>query len=260
MGIEVKLEVFEGPLDLLLHLIEKNKIDIYDIPIVEITDQYLSYVEHMKEMDLDIMSDFIVVGAQLVNIKSKMLLPVKEEEIIEEADPRYELVQRLIEYKMFKYSASILKERTEDSSLVLFRNPSIPQEVKDYKEKPEISEIIGDLSLAKLKSIFDFVIQKQVEKKDPVRSQFGKIRKESITLADCIRGLRTLGQSKKTLHLKAFLLEQPDKIHVIVNFLAILEMMKLGLLSMMEEGEEDITLSFEEDRELTEEEYLSLGE
>ena len=92
MGIEVKLEVFEGPLDLLLHLIEKNKIDIYDIPIAEITDQYMEYVNQMKTADLDTMSDFLLVAAQLINIKSRMLLPKEEKEIGEEIDPREDLV------------------------------------------------------------------------------------------------------------------------------------------------------------------------
>ena len=98
MGIGVKLEVFEGPLDLLLHLIEKNKIDIYDIPIAEITDQYMEYVNQMKTADLDTMSDFLLVAEQLINIKSRMLLPKEEKENGEEIDPREDLVKRLIEY------------------------------------------------------------------------------------------------------------------------------------------------------------------
>ena len=110
MGIEVKLEVFEGPLDLLLHLIEKNKIDIYDIPIAEITDQYMEYVNQMKTADLDTMSDFLLVAAQLINIKSRMLLPKEEKENGEEIDPREDLVKRLIEYKM-NTLLSFLKEK-----------------------------------------------------------------------------------------------------------------------------------------------------
>ena len=97
MRIEVKLEAFEGPLDLLLHLIEKNKIDIYDIPIAEITDQYMEYVNQMESSDLDTMSDFLLVAAQLINIKSRMLLPKEEKENGEETDPREELVNRLLE-------------------------------------------------------------------------------------------------------------------------------------------------------------------
>ena len=120
MGIEVKLEVFEGPLDLLLHLIEKNKIDIYDIPIAEITDQYMEYVNQMKTADLDTMSDFLLVAAQLINIKSRMLLPKEDKETGEIIDPREDLVKRLIEYKMYKYSAEILKGRGNFASSYLF--------------------------------------------------------------------------------------------------------------------------------------------
>src|SRR5690554_1776930 len=102
MSISVKLEAFEGPLDLLLHLIDKNKINIYDIPIIEITEQYLGYIHQMEYKDLDSISEFLVLASTLISIKSKMLLP-KDESEEEEEDPRTELVERLLEYKMFKY-------------------------------------------------------------------------------------------------------------------------------------------------------------
>src|SRR5699024_8707815 len=110
MSISVKLEAFEGPLDLLLHLIDKNKVNIYDIPIIEITKQYLDYIQEMETKDLDSISDFLVMASTLINIKSKMLLP-KDEELESEEDPRTELVERLLEYKMFKYISSILKDK-----------------------------------------------------------------------------------------------------------------------------------------------------
>ena len=103
MAISVKLNVFEGPLDLLLHLIDKNKIDIYDIPIVEITDQYMEYLHSMEKEDLGVMSEFLVMAATLLDIKCKMLLPKEINEEGEEEDPRAELVQKLLEYKMYKY-------------------------------------------------------------------------------------------------------------------------------------------------------------
>lgn len=102
MGIEVKLEVFQGPLDLLLHLIEKNKVNIYDIPIVEITAQYLEYVQAMQEENLDLVSDFLVMAATLLDIKCRMLLPAQLNEEGEREDPRSELVERLLEYKMYQ--------------------------------------------------------------------------------------------------------------------------------------------------------------
>ena len=116
----VKLPVFEGPLDLLLHLIRENKVDIYDIPISLITGQYLTYIEMMKELDLEIAGEFLVMAATLIHIKSRMLLPPDEEAPLEEMeDPRLELVQRLLEYQAYKDAASILKEK-EDEALNIF--------------------------------------------------------------------------------------------------------------------------------------------
>ena len=106
MSLSFTLEKFEGPLDLLLHLIEKNKINIYDIPIVEITEQYMEYIRQMQEQDMEVMSEFLVMAATLLNIKSKMLLPKEEPENEEETvDPRQELVERLLQYKMYKYAS-----------------------------------------------------------------------------------------------------------------------------------------------------------
>ena len=102
--VDIKLEVYEGPLDLLLSLIEKNKYNIFDIPIVEITEQYLAYLDQLEESDMNVMSEFLVMAATLISIKAKMLLPKEEEEEIDEEDPRAELVRSLLEYKMYKYS------------------------------------------------------------------------------------------------------------------------------------------------------------
>ena len=115
MAIPVKLPVFEGPLDLLLHLIDKNKIDIYDIPIVEITDQYLEYIHQMEREDLNIMSEFMVMAATLLDIKCRMLLPKEVNEEGEEEDPRAELVQQLLEYKMYKYMSYELRDRMNEA-------------------------------------------------------------------------------------------------------------------------------------------------
>ena len=114
MGIPVKLQVFEGPLDLLLHLIDKNKIDIYDIPIVEITNQYMDYIRAMEREDLNVMSEFLVMAATLLDIKCKMLLPKEVTEDGEEEDPRQELVEQLLQYKMYKYMSYELRDRELD--------------------------------------------------------------------------------------------------------------------------------------------------
>ena len=116
--LEFKINQFEGPLDLLLHLIDKNKFNIFDIPIVEITEQYLDYLNRMQEENLDVMSEFLVMAATLISIKAKMLLPREEKEEEEEEDPRAELVRRLLEYKMYKYASLELKDMNLDAGEV----------------------------------------------------------------------------------------------------------------------------------------------
>lgn len=121
MELTVKLQVFEGPLDL-LYICWKNKVNIYDIPIVEITNQYMEYIAEMKRNDLNVMSEFLVMAATLIDIKSRMLLPKKESEEEEEEDPRAELVQQLLEYKMYKCMAYELRDRQMDAEQVFLRN------------------------------------------------------------------------------------------------------------------------------------------
>ena len=154
MAISVKLEAFEGPLDLLLHLIEKNKIDIYDIPIVEITEQYLDYIKQMDHQDMNITSEFLVMAATLIDIKCRMLLPKEVNEEGEEEDPRAELVQKLLEYKMCKYMSMELRDRQVDAAKSLYREQALPKEVAAYQPPLDYEELIGDLNLNKLHEIF----------------------------------------------------------------------------------------------------------
>ena len=138
--ISYKLDAFEGPLDLLLHLIEKNKIDIYDIPIVQITEQYLEYVNRLEEEDLEIISDFLIMAVTLLEIKAKMLLPAKEEEE-EEGDVREELVQRLLEYKKYKEMGKLLHKKEEAAPMSIQKEPRIPEEVERYSPPLDIDDL-----------------------------------------------------------------------------------------------------------------------
>ena len=153
MALPVKIENFEGPLDLLLHLIDVNKFNIFDIPIVEITEQYLEFVRNMKTKDLNVMSEFLVMAATLLEIKAKMLLPVEVDEDGEEIDPREELVQKLLEYKMYKYMSYELKDRMQDAAKAMYTEATIPEEVEGYIEPVDLEKLLGDLTLKKLNEI-----------------------------------------------------------------------------------------------------------
>ncbi|MDO4555143.1 MAG: segregation/condensation protein A [Lachnospiraceae bacterium] len=230
VSIPVKIPVFEGPLDLLLHLIEKNKLNIYDIPIVEITDQYVAYVEQMEEENLDIISEFLIMAATLIEIKSRMLLPKEEEE--DEEDPREELVRRLLEYKIYKYAAGKLDELKEDATQTFYGKEQIPEEVLSYEEKVTPEEVIGDLTLKKLNEIFRSVMKKQSDKIDPIRSNFGKIEKESVRVEEKISSIRKQILGLKNISFRTLLEIQPTKTQVVVTFLAVLELMKMGLIEV----------------------------
>jgi segregation and condensation protein A len=245
MSISVKLEAFEGPLDLLLHLIDKNKVNIYDIPIVDITEQYLEYIKHMESKNLEIMSEFLVMAATLLMIKSRMLLPAPVTEDEEEVDPRQELVDRLLEYKMFKYVSDQLKDKQEDASRIMFKNPSIPKEIADYREDINVSELVGDLTLSKLHSIFNSIIKKQSDKIDPIRSKFSKIEQEEINLADVFTQIQQYGIEHKVFYFKSILEEQTTKMEIIVTFLGILELIKQGRLKIEQECiSDDIKITY----------------
>ena len=236
MGIPVKLPIFEGPLDLLLHLIESNKIDIYDIPIVMITEQYMEYIRSMETRDLNTMSEFLVMAATLLEIKAKLLLPAEVDEEGEEIDPRAELVERLLEYKMYKYISGELKDRQMDASRVLFKVPTIPKEVSAYEEPVNLDELVADLTLEKLNNIFRSIMKKQVDKIDPIRSKFGKIQKEELSLEDCMHSLEDYAKNHKQFSFRALLDGAKSKTEVIVTFLAILELMKVGAIFITQEA------------------------
>jgi segregation and condensation protein A len=226
MAIPLKLQVFEGPMDLLMHLIEKNKIDIYDIPIVTITDQYLDYVHRMEHNDMNVTSEFLVMAATLLDIKSRMLLPREENEEGEEEDPRDELVRRLLEYKMYKYMSEELKEKNRHAGMSYFRPQDLPEEVRSYVPPLNYEELIGDRTVQSLETVFKEVLKRKKSSVDPVRSGFGKIQKEEISVAD------------RELYIRAYLAEHPhadfremlelenSKEEIIVTFLVILELMK----------------------------------
>ena len=235
MAISVKLQVFEGPLDLLLHLIEKNKIDIYDIPIVEITAQYLEYIQQMQTEDMNVMSEFLVMAATLLDIKCRMLLPKEVNEEGEEEDPRAELVQKLLEYKMYKYMSFELKDRQVDAAHTLFKEKTLPKEVEDYRPPIDYGVLLGDADLNKLQNLFKSVMKRQEDKIDPVRSHFGNIEKDEIDMDQKTIYIEEYIGRHKTFSFRALLEKQHSKMEVIVTFLVMLELMKIGKISVVQE-------------------------
>lgn len=254
MEISFKLQSFEGPLDLLLHLIEKNKVSIYDIPIAMITDQYLDYVRGMEGEDLDVMSEFLVMAATLLDIKARMLLPAEKNEEGEEIDPREELVQRLLDYKLCRYMSGTLRECEDDGSKVMYREPDIPREVQAYRPKVEPEELLGDVTLGQLHAIFMDVMKRTADRIDPIRSTFGKIEREEVNTGEIMHEVEEHILKKKKCTFRSLLTRKKGKMYVVVTFLTILELMKMGKVDAKQEdmfGEIYITAKDESEWEAT---------
>ncbi len=235
MELAVKLKVFEGPLDLLLHLIEKNKVDIYDIPIAQITDQYMAYIARLDMEDLDLASEFLVMAATLLDMKSRMLLPSEESEEEEADDPREELTRRLLEYKMFKEIAATLQERQQDASHVFYREEDIPEEVAGYRQPVDLDRLLDGISLIRLNEIFQMVMKKQEDKIDPVRSKFGRIQKEPVKIEDKILDVLSMCRDRQEFSFDALFTGRADRYEIVVAFLAVLELMKVGAVRLTQE-------------------------
>ena len=226
-GIRFKLPVFEGPLDLLLHLIKDNKIDIYDIPIVQITHQYMEYLELMQEMNLDIAGDFLVMAATLIHIKSKTLLPPDIKEAEEPAgDPRSELVQRLLEYKRFKEASTQLRSREDIWKNIFHR--SITEEGNidlSLDEEPSLFEV----------SVFDLISAfKTLLKTAPAHVL--EITRETLTVSDKINFIMERLEKEDAVRFLDLFEEGYAKVTLIVTFLALLELSRLGLAKAYQEN------------------------
>ena len=235
MALAVKLEVFEGPLDLLLHLIDKNKIDIYDIPITEITEQYMEYIGQLENEDMNIMSEFLLMAATLLDIKCKMLLPQEVNEEGEAEDPREELVQKLLEYKMYKYMSFELKDRQLEAGRNYYKEPTIPEEVAAYRPPIDYDELLAELNLGRLYEIFQAILKRQEDKIDPIRSRFGKIEKDEINVDEKMAYIQEYIRNHKKFSFRKLLEKSNHKMEIVITFLTILEMMKMGQITIEQE-------------------------
>ena len=190
----------------------------------------MEYIKAMEKEDLNVMSEFLVMAATLLDIKCKMLLPKEVNEDGEEEDPRQELVEQLLEYKMYKYMSYELKDRELESERVMYKTPTIPQEVMEYEQPVNLDELLGDLTLQKLNHIFKDVMKRQVDKIDPVRSKFGKIEKEEVTVSDKLVFVTDYAREHKKFSFRTLLTKQSSKTQIVVTFLALLQLMKEGVL------------------------------
>ena len=216
---KVKLEVFEGPLDLLLYLIKKDEVDVYNIPIERITTQYMEYLNLMRMLDLNIAGEFIVMAATLMLIKSRMLLPVEERPEMEEedeADPRWDLVRQLVEYKKFKDAAMRLqeKEQFQENVFALGSEGVIPE-----PEDPGL--VLQDVSLFDLIAAFNDVLQKARPE------ELGEIYADRWTVADKIDAILNVMTERKEINFGSLFSEKSTRHGVICTFLAVLELIRL---------------------------------
>lgn len=222
---KVKLEVFEGPLDLLLYLIKKDEVDVYDVTIERITQQYLDYMDAFSVLNLDIAGEFVVMAANLIYIKSRTLLPANvqpPEEEAEEDDPRWELVRQLVEYKKFKDAASHLAKREVEQSNRFARLP----EKEAAPERP-----LGDVSVFDLIGAFNNLLKK-LNHRDDLREIF----EENYTVSDKIDLIAKMISDGVALRFHELFSETASRAEIVVTFLALLELIRLKMVKAVQEG------------------------
>ncbi len=221
MAYQVKLEHFEGPLDLLLFLIREHEVDIYDIPISLVTQQYLQYLELLKLLDLEVGSEYLLMAATLLRIKSKLLLPRRPEEDEEEAaDPREELVQRLLEYRQFKEAAGVLNEH-QDRNADVFYHPPVENWDEDMNGVETLdTRLAGNLNLWDLLQAFKFTL-------DRAKDDFDRtVERETISIEDRMENILDSLRSRKNLFFSSLFQEDLSRSFLIITFLALLELIR----------------------------------
>jgi len=225
---QIALPIFEGPMDLLLHLIRENRLDIWDIPIAEITRQYLGMLELMKELNLEVAGEFLVMAATLIHIKSRMLLPADESaEDGEPEDPRAELVQRLIEYQRFRETTDAFRDR-ETHWRQLFARPAVEdrRELPAEEDAPEPE--LFDFSLFDLITTFRRLLEARA-------MEVAEITRETLTVKDRIHHIIERMEGVESLRFEALFDDSRTRRELIVTFLALLEVLRLGLVRVYQE-------------------------
>ncbi|WP_430886453.1 segregation and condensation protein A [Fusibacter sp. JL216-2] len=236
MAYEIKLEAFEGPFDLLIHLININEIEVHDIPIHQITMQYLEYLDAMQDLDMDIASEFLVMAATLIEIKSKMLLPSRDDEdyqtMFDLGDPRADLVMKLVEYKKYKNVASFFKGREKEFGKTILKDQEdLEPFVKKYTNEELNSGLESDLLIEAVKRILN-----NVNKEDQGRKGFFQsLKRDAYTVEQKMDLIRDRILSSERIYFETLFAEDYIKSEVIVTFLAILELLKLKTVKIKQD-------------------------
>ena len=235
--LNIKIANFEGPFDLLLHLIKKNEMDIYDIKIYDITNQYLDYINEMKELDLDITSEFIVMAATLLEIKSKMLLP-KDKDIVEDEedeDPRKILMEKLIEYKKFKKAAEYLGIKKGDAGFVFSKKPEIIEDKRSVSN----DELLKNISMLDLYNLYNDLINRYNNKRNTANVISKEIPIDKYKIEDKIKFLKERLNKIGATRFSDLMMECECKIEIVVTFLALLELIKEKNIKVVQENNFD---------------------
>ncbi len=224
MSYKIKLQLFEGPLDLLLYLVKKDHLNIYDIPIAEVTEQYLKYIELMQLLDLNIAGEFLVMAATLMQIKSKMLLPPDPSEQVEDEqeDPRAELIRRLLEYEKFKEIAQDLRQREQEQQEV-FKRPkplNLPQDKEVYFEA----------------SLFDLISAFSKALEEVPKELFYEVIKDEFSVEDKVHQILHLLLERQSVLISELFSKSKNKLEIIVTFLAILELIRMKEIAACQKG------------------------
>lgn len=231
MSYTIHLKQFEGPFDLLLFFIERDEIDIDDIPISKITADFLEYIQHLEQLDMEVASEFILIAATLMRIKAKMLIPRKAiDEEGNEIDPRTELVQKLLEYKEFKKLLPDFKELEKERSLKSYRG-NIKQELKALAEKALVDEELENLSLFNLLKAFQDVLNKFEDKQ---QKAVHKIVDYHYNIEDQQDFISSKFLKAKKINFRDVFESLENRVHAIVTFLALLEMLNLQMLEIIQ--------------------------
>lgn len=235
MSISIKIENFEGPFDLLLHLIKKNQMNIYEVKISEITYQYISYLKAMEEMDLEVASEFVVIAATLLEIKSKELLPkvtIDDEEESNEADSKEELIEKLIQYKKFKEVAKFLSKKENNEGVVY----SKPAEIIEEDKVLDLKELLKNITLLKLYNIFNEIINNYYSKKNLGNRIPKRISIDKYKIEDKMDYLQHIFRQQKRGYFSDIVFQCESKVEVIVTFLAMLELIRLKRIKVIQEN------------------------